>query len=145
MAQQARRIVSRDCVGDSARRDLTLPPFVASSIAARSFARETLERWKVSDIGDDVALVVGELVANAVLHAMGPVTLVLALRTNHLHIEVADESSKMPNAQSPSQDRTTGRGLAIVGSLAREWGTRLRANGGKSVWADIDLVGSVTP
>jgi anti-sigma regulatory factor (Ser/Thr protein kinase) len=126
---------------DLAQSDLALLTAVPSSLAARVFARETLRRWQISDVGDDVVLVVGELVANAVVHTAGPVTVALGLWGQHIRVEVGDESSSLPNAQQPSSDGTSGRGIAIVASLSREWGVHLRTDGGKSVWADIELVG----
>jgi two-component sensor histidine kinase len=104
-----------------------------------------LERWRVVDVADDVVLIVGELVANAIMHASGSVTVVLRKRPRVIHVEVMDDSPSLPNAQPSSVDGTSGRGLAIISSLSRQWGAHLRTNGGKSVWADIDLTDSLTP
>jgi hypothetical protein len=141
MAQRMRQLVSSSTVPNGRRCDRASPP----SFAARWFTRETLERWQVAGIRDDVLSIVGELVANAVMHAEGSVTLLLRLREHDIHVEVIDGSLTLPNAQTTSVDGTSGRGLAIVSSLSRQWGACLRTAGGKSVWADIDLTENHAP
>jgi Histidine kinase-like ATPase domain len=50
-------------------RDCGLRPVAA----VRAAARATLQRWEVADRGDDIVLVLSELLANALLHALpGP-------------------------------------------------------------------------
>jgi anti-sigma regulatory factor (Ser/Thr protein kinase) len=136
MTQHVRQLVASSTVAGEHRRDASPPSF-----AARWFTRETLERWQVANVRDDVLSIVGELVANAVMHAAGSVTLILRLREHDIHVEVLDDSPTLPNPHTTSADGTSGRGLAIISSLSNRWGARPRANGGKSVWADIDLSG----
>ncbi|MEV5594084.1 ATP-binding protein [Streptomyces sp. NPDC052496] len=47
----------------------SLPPRYESVRGARHFTRETLHRWELEEIFDSVALVVSELVTNALRHA----------------------------------------------------------------------------
>jgi anti-sigma regulatory factor (Ser/Thr protein kinase) len=121
-------------------RSIALPTLVFSPTEARAFSRETLERWQLGELSDDVVLVVDELVTNAVLHAHGSITLQLDLRGPYVCVEVTDDSPSLPCANAPSESGTSGRGLAIVEAIAREWGTRPLATGGKSVWAQIARV-----
>jgi anti-sigma regulatory factor (Ser/Thr protein kinase) len=116
----------------------SLPQATSSARTARTFNRETLSSWELAHSYDDVALVVNELVANAVLHGQGPITLSLARRDHAVRIEVLDDSSALPEHRAPSETRLDGRGLAIVAAIAQEWGAT-RNGHGKSVWAEVSV------
>ncbi|WP_354638809.1 ATP-binding protein [Kitasatospora camelliae] len=83
----------------------------------------------------DVVLVVGELVANACLHAPGPCRLTLAV-TGRGRVEVAVEDT---NPRPPVPQRRggpTGYGLRVVAWLSRE--VRVETTeGGKVVRAEV--------
>jgi len=119
---------------------LELQPDATAASAARHFVGQALGPQLSSDVVDAVSLVASELVTNAVLHAGTTVRLSLG-RTEEgsVRIEVADQS---PNPASPrhySDDSATGRGLVLVGALARRWGVHLsEGGGGKTVWAEVD-------
>ncbi|HVA43515.1 MAG TPA: ATP-binding protein [Acidimicrobiales bacterium] len=119
---------------------LELQPDATAASAARHFVGQALGPQLASDVVDAVSLVASELVTNAVLHAGTTVRLSLA-RTEEgsVRIEVADQS---PNRASPrhySDDSATGRGLVLVGALARRWGVDpSEGGGGKTVWAEVD-------
>ncbi len=51
-------------------------------------------------------------------------------------IHVWDGSSEMPVRQDVNADSESGRGLLLVESLGRDWGSYSRADG-KVVWARI--------
>ena len=51
-------------------------------------------------------------------------------------IHVWDGSSEMPLRQDVDADSESGRGLLLVESLSRDWGSYPKA-GGKVVWARI--------
>ncbi|QMU76062.1 ATP-binding protein [Streptacidiphilus sp. PB12-B1b] len=49
-----------------------LAPRHESVRTAREFTKLTLNRWQLTDLFDDIALVASELVTNALRHALGP-------------------------------------------------------------------------
>jgi anti-sigma regulatory factor (Ser/Thr protein kinase) len=113
---------------------------------ARAFTRDTLSRWSLDHHGDDAALVVTELAANAVAHAVpgGPVSdaqvwLGLVLHRAHVLLTVSDPGEDAPEytATDGSALLDHGRGLFIVDALAEEWGWTLTPPAGKTVWARL--------
>ncbi|MFD7445214.1 SpoIIE family protein phosphatase [Streptomyces sp. NPDC059909] len=109
---------------------------------ARRLVREQLAAWALDEPADTMELLVSELVTNAVRHAAGdtgggPIELRL-VRTEALLCEVADAGHVLPTLLSAGPGDESGRGLRVVSSLAREWGTS-RSGGGKSVWCELPL------
>jgi hypothetical protein len=90
---------------------------------------------------DDAALVVTELVANAVLHAGGPVQLLVTFAGTGLRLAVSDGSPAPPVERSYGTGASTGRGLALVSHIAQRWGVD-RTDAGKTVWAELPVDGS---
>ncbi len=117
-----------------------LPAAPASLATARGFARDALRRWNLIACSDDTLVVVNELVTNAIVHGSGPVTLTISLRGRLLHIVVRDRSPVKPASASLNDERTSGRGLAIVEAMTTDWGYTKSATTGKDVWADIVAV-----
>jgi hypothetical protein len=115
---------------------LELAPVPASVGEARRFTIDTLTGWHRDDIAITAALLVTELVTNAVLHARTAVHLRLERRDESIRVEVRDGSSARPAIRHHSLESTTGRGLALVARLARSWGVDV-AGAGKTVWVDI--------
>ncbi|MGN6522460.1 MAG: ATP-binding protein, partial [Actinomycetes bacterium] len=103
---------------------------------ARRFVRESLAEAPAEQC-DDAELVVAELVTNAILHGAPPVTLRVQQVEDAARIEVHDTGRQRPIAVRGGVDSMTGRGLALVGSLTREWGVHPTADGGKVVWAEV--------
>ena len=117
--------------------DIAIAARPESVAQARRAAREFLRRAGREDLTDDAAIVVSELVTNAVLHAPGPIRLDLRWRAALLHIEVHDTSQEHPFAgEMPSVFETDGRGLIIVQALARDWGSQFTPQG-KVTWAQL--------
>ncbi|GLW10110.1 hypothetical protein Misp01_52390 [Microtetraspora sp. NBRC 13810] len=105
---------------------------------ARRLARNTLGLWGLEHL-DDVELVVGELVANAIVHGRGPVSLALLHGRDSLRVEVADQRpdwEPMDSDAWPSLDDEHGRGLPIVSACTDLWGVEYapRPEDGKVVW-----------
>lgn len=69
----------------------------------------------------DAALMVSELVTNAVRHGIGTISLRIDAEATALRIEVADEGN-VEVAPSPTPGAHGGWGLRIVEQLADDWG-----------------------
>ncbi len=102
--------------------------------AARQFARAVATGWGI-DVGD-LVVVVGELAANAVLHARSTYSVTLRHDGDRVVVEVADRNARMPSPAAVPARALSGRGLTIVEQLARSWGVRPEADG-KVVWAEL--------
>ncbi|MGW1255741.1 ATP-binding protein [Streptomyces sp. NPDC002513] len=120
---------------------------------ARRLAVRCMEEWghsPSSDASCAVALVVGELAANAVQHGRVPgrdfgLRLALDAAAGLVRIEVADaDSAKRPPTAPPSSypDGESGRGLLLVDVLAVRWGSAPRRPVGKTVWAEVPVEAS---
>ncbi|HEX9355427.1 MAG TPA: ATP-binding protein [Streptosporangiaceae bacterium] len=112
--------------------------------AARAFTIATLQRWGAADRTDDVAIVVSELLTNALRHALTgpgetpprwPVRLGLLQPGPCVLCAVADPSQQPPVPKEPSHLAETGRGLHVICALADTWGYTTPSDTGKVVWA----------
>lgn len=112
-------------------------PHDPSAIAKiRALVDDTLNAWELRHLADDVVLVVGELLANAVVHGVAPATLSLRAGAGELHLQVTDHGPGQPRHLRLDTDALHGRGLTIVEALAHDSGiTPLRDHPGKTVWA----------
>ncbi|MFJ6543821.1 ATP-binding protein [Streptomyces sp. NPDC091385] len=111
-----------------------------SSAEARRVTRARLKGWSVcADTCDSAALVVSELVTNAIMHtASSRVVCELHDQDDVVRIAVRDEGCA-PGDPHPAQQRPDeehGRGLLLVDALCRAWGTR-RQGPGLLVWAEL--------
>ncbi|MFF8844780.1 ATP-binding protein [Streptomyces sp. NPDC015127] len=128
-----------------------LPARYEAVRGARQFTRSTLGQWELNHRFDDVALVVSELVTNALRHALPcdaapresakepPVRLHLMRWTSRLVCAVRDPSHDGPAARESEEDFSaeSGRGLFLVDSFSDGWGWHPLAGSlrGKVVWA----------
>jgi hypothetical protein len=99
---------------------------------------------------DDAALVISELVTNAVNAGCSVATVELELHRDHLRLSVADNNQARPRLRSPTPRDAHGRGLRIVERLTSAWGVdpiEADANGApsKKVWAVLKLSPDLTP
>jgi DNA-binding NarL/FixJ family response regulator len=106
--------------------------------AARRFVTQALTELDDDDLTDTVTLLVSELVTNAVLHAGSQVEVMVRLTATAARIEVTDDSVEELAPRDAADDEDSGRGLALVGTLARRWGVRPAPERGKTVWFEID-------
>ncbi|MGH2868053.1 MAG: ATP-binding protein [Solirubrobacteraceae bacterium] len=79
---------------------------------------------------DDAALLVSELVTNALTHGIGAIWLRIDVETNGLRVEVSDQGN-VALAPSPTPGAHGGWGLRIVDQLADDWGV---LEGSTRVW-----------
>jgi anti-sigma regulatory factor (Ser/Thr protein kinase) len=105
-----------------------LPHIPEAVSAVRRRARTVLTQWRVpTPTADDALLVISELTTNAIVHALPPAVLRLALPEvggrRALRIEVSDAGSapgRRPSQDGlhPAEHRENGRGSDIVAALS---------------------------
>jgi anti-sigma regulatory factor (Ser/Thr protein kinase) len=115
-----------------------LPPEPSSATRARTLARERLGESCSRDALDTIALIVTELVTNAILHARTPLHLTVDQSPGHVRISVEDESTDQPAVRRYDSDAVTGRGLALVEQLTSSWGVETTPSG-KVVWCEVPV------
>ena len=117
-----------------------LKPHPESARKARELVADALCSHVDSETVHYAAVVVSELVTNAVIHASTTVTVGLQLLPGGgARIEVGDASSWPPTPRAAGPDEPGGRGLLLVDALSREWGVSTTADG-KTVWAEVEPV-----
>jgi anti-sigma regulatory factor (Ser/Thr protein kinase) len=116
---------------------------------ARLHARHLAWEWGHLDaLGSDTALLVSELVTNAVAatRAMNPdwpVRLWLLADATQIAILVWDASPQPPVRTQADTDAESGRGLLLVETISSQWGWYPAGDTiGKVVWAITRLPGS---
>ncbi|GGS03449.1 hypothetical protein GCM10010269_47950 [Streptomyces humidus] len=115
-----------------------LAPDPAEVARARAAVREQLHDWGLRSLADPAALMVSELVTNAVRHSRRRPVALRLVRGDTLLCEVEDDDHELPNLLSAGPGDEAGRGLRVVSVLAREWGASRTAEG-KSVWFELTL------
>ncbi|MBW8794931.1 MAG: SpoIIE family protein phosphatase [Streptomyces sp.] len=115
-----------------------LAPDPAEVRRARAVVREQLHEWGLARLADPAELMVSELVTNAVRHSHGRPVQLRLIRGETLLCEVDDDDHTLPTLLSARPDADAGRGLRVVSTLAREWGTS-RTAAGKTVWFELGL------
>src|ERR1039458_8428280 len=93
--------------------------------AARDFTIATLQRWGVTERCEDIAIVVSELLTNALQHA----------RPGSGGTRPRWPPRLAPVPQTPGPLAETGRGLPIICALSDKWGCTTPGDTGKVVWA----------
>jgi hypothetical protein len=112
----------------------------------RKLARVALAAWGLVDDAETAALVMSELVANAVRHARGPKIRMTVNRPadDRVYVAVVDrEPRRLPKLRTPAADALQGRGLLLVDAVAARWGYDFMGTGahpwGKRVWAELQV------
>ena len=116
-----------------------LPPLPNSSATARAFLREALRTWDLDGFGDVTEVLTTELVSNVVRHVGAPMTLRASRTPTSIRVEVDDPSDEPPVKRSPGPSAERGRGVLLIDALSNQWGTEQHAEGGKTVWFEIDV------
>ncbi|MFI1162597.1 ATP-binding protein [Streptomyces sp. NPDC020801] len=130
-----------DTEGDCAEWTFSADPGAVRT--ARAAVRSQLRTWKLDSLGDTAALLVSELVTNSLRHATGPIVVRLvrpAGLPDVLLVEVSDPLPDPPRERPARPDDESGRGLQLVASSSRRWGTRPDA-AGKTVWFELAVPG----
>ena len=84
---------------------------------AREEARKALCDWGLGEHADLAALIVSELVTNAICHGKGPARIGVSHAGGDLRVEVHDFGGRRPVRRQPGADDEAGRGLALVDGL----------------------------
>jgi anti-sigma regulatory factor (Ser/Thr protein kinase) len=123
-----------------------LGPVSTSSRTAREFATKTLRSWGLPDLVDDAAVIISELVTNAVRHGLPPyaaasgdmpIKLTLVRQGSFVVLIVCDPSDQDPKMRSADDVCENGRGLHVIEALSRVWGWTPLPGTGKAVWAAL--------
>lgn len=81
-----------------------LPASPSAPGAARRFVKEACDRWGLVDLADDLALLVSELVTNAVLHAASRSILTVSVAEGTVEVSVADSAAAQPVLRAHRSD-----------------------------------------
>ena len=113
-----------------------LPPRAASAARARELVVAQCSAWGLQGLCDDAALVVTELVANAVRHAGTDIEISFTHLVSGLRLEVKDGSRRPLRHRTALSSDEGGRGLLLVDALSTRYGVVGEADG-KRVWAEL--------
>jgi anti-sigma regulatory factor (Ser/Thr protein kinase) len=88
-----------------------------------------------------VELLSSELLANAVLHggSGGAIGVQVRVTEVSVRVSVSDSGSLAPVVLRREPSAPSGRGMAIVEAMSSRWGVDDHAEGGKTVWFELDL------
>jgi anti-sigma regulatory factor (Ser/Thr protein kinase) len=107
---------------------------------ARAFLSDALLSWDQERHADVAALLVSELVTNAIVHGRSAVLLRVAMLDSTIRVEVNDHSVDAPSYAMTSPSEPGGYGLPLVDSLSDQWGYELIPGDGKRVWFELEAV-----
>ncbi|MEU0822449.1 ATP-binding protein [Streptomyces mirabilis] len=129
------------CFAIARRKDSEgLPPEDASRVGAmRRLVRARLKYCGLQRMSDDVAVIVSELLTNAILHSGGEqITFVMTVRDSSLRISVHDGMPGNLEIRPVNSDAETGRGLCLVASLVdAHHGTWGVSDAGATTWCSL--------
>ncbi|MCX4724283.1 ATP-binding protein [Streptomyces sp. NPDC090052] len=113
----------------------------------RRFSGSLLRDWALSPLVDNAALIVSELLSNALRYGLGAlparsapgpaVWLGMLRRRGTVLFAVCDSSTAVPRVKEPDFMAQSGRGLHIIDCLSETWGWTTPDNDGKAVWAAV--------
>ncbi len=118
---------------------LPLPAEAQSASVARQRVAEVCLDWGCGIQLEAATLIVSEMVTNALLHAGTMLELSVARCEDRLRLAVADGNTGRPQPQPLDTAGVTGRGMLLVAAFSRAWGVLPAADGGKVVWAVLDV------
>ena len=122
-----------------------LLPFAASSVGAarRRLVSDLMTAGIYDSAVCDVALVISELLSNALRHAAplpgSEIRVAWRIDEESVQVSVSDGGGMTaPELGEPTPGATGGRGLRIVEKLSRRWGTSTGGEG-TTVWAEVPV------
>ncbi|BBC34444.1 PAS/PAC sensor protein [Streptomyces graminofaciens] len=118
---------------------------VEAAPRARAFASGVLTSWRFPpELHDLGVLAASELVANSLQHGTPPMRLRLRRTDRRLIVEVTDGDDHLPRRRRAEPGDESGRGIAIIATIASNWGSRRTPGGGKAVWCEFALPRATT-
>ena len=117
---------------------LRLPPSPHAASLARKFISDFCTAAELpAATCQDAALLVSELVTNAVIHGRTTATVEVHRPADTLRVTVRDDNPQLPAVgDSPDLNAESGRGLLIVSKTAHRWGIEA-GDGGKKIWFEL--------
>jgi len=116
---------------------------------AREFTGQILRGWGLLALAEDAAVIVSELVTNALLHGcelsaavQDQVELILWRQAGQMVCAVTDPGPEPPVLVSPDPLAEAGRGLQVVEALSVTWGWTRLGGCRKAVWAALRVPGA---
>jgi hypothetical protein len=101
-----------------------------------------LRLWGLSACIDTAALLISELVTNAVRYGEADdVGLSVSYWKGELRIEVGDGTRAQPKVRQPAPHEESGRGMFIIDALSEDWGT---SQDGTWTWCTLAVPAPVT-
>ncbi|WP_327748521.1 ATP-binding protein [Streptomyces europaeiscabiei] len=126
----------------------TFPCKPETAEMGRKLVRDALGVWHLDSLTDRAALIVSELVTNAVRHTPCREIRLIVRRpsTRRVRVGVVDRApARLPVLGPADFDGESGRGLLLIDAVADRWGYDLRGSGrrswGKEVWAELLIEG----
>ncbi len=123
------------------RLDLSLPAETAAIVQARRAVDRVDALADHPEARFALRVLVSELFANGVKYGgdSGVITLELEDLDDRVHVEIGDrgEGFDTDAISMPGEDATSGRGLALLDSLADRWG--VTRSGEHRVWFELEL------
>ncbi|MBO1753023.1 ATP-binding protein [Actinotalea sp. BY-33] len=121
---------------------LVLPGQRQSVAVGRHWVVSTAAARGITGMANQVLeLLSSELLANAVLH--GPQGVAIGVQMRHtetaVRVSVSDASATNPVVMHNGPSAPNGRGMAIVEAMSSRWGVEEHADGGKTVWYELEL------
>ena len=123
---------------------LLLPLAAASvGVARRRLVSDLIAAGVCDSAVCDVALVISELLSNALRHAVplpgSKIRVAWRIDPGSVQVSVGDGGGPtVPELGEPTQAATGGRGLRIVEKLSSRWGTSTGEEG-TTVWAEVPV------
>jgi anti-sigma regulatory factor (Ser/Thr protein kinase) len=122
---------------------MVLLPYTPSSVSTvrRRLRDDLLAAGVYDEIADDAAVIMSELISNALLHARplpsGDIRAAWSRDHDLIHLAVSDGGAMTePHRTRMTLSSLGGRGLSIVEALADGWGVRHEKDG-TTVWATL--------
>ncbi|MFE7835806.1 ATP-binding protein [Streptomyces sp. NPDC057474] len=114
----------------------------------RKLVRDALGVWHLDNLADVAALIMSELIANAVRHTPCHSIRLIVGRPSatRVRVGVVDRApARLPVLGQADEDDESGRGLLLIDGIADRWGYDLhgpeRRPRSKEVWAELFIGG----